>query len=181
VRSARLSRGPLAAVKAKIKELLTRVWISTLLWAARRIYKLNRLDALSPIPLRGITPEATQKLREPVRQYEPDVPGAITLEYEISPFHFAIVTEWEGAVHELSYESIYPDPDRDLKWMLETYDSGAGWSVMTEGYSFRANDGSCFLWCSAAPVLGVSTAEYLEAKAAARRAARTSAPLPSGG
>jgi hypothetical protein len=143
--------------------------IRWLLWRARVLDKLNRLDAIHPLSL-GASLEDAVALYGSEYESGPadDHPDATCYTFSISPFHEALITIWNGTVHQVAYCSSHPDPDRDLVWMLDTYGEGRQWDVMTRGYSYRRKDGARWLWCSAAPVIGVSSAEFMKATAEVR-------------
>ena len=162
-----------------------RLKVQFALWYSRVFYKLNRLDAINHLALGATLADAIALYGPPMEEGpSEDNPEATTYEFSVSPYHDATVTVWNGIVHRVAYWSEYPDPRPDLAWMLDTYGAGLGWSVMTEGYSFRRNDDQCWLFCSAAPVIGVGTTLYNKAKAEVRRkrraeAAKESARTPS--
>jgi len=144
-----------------------------LLWRARVVHKLNRLDAIRPLML-GASLDNVVALYGAAAESGPDEdePSATTYGFLISPFHEAIVTVWKGAVHQVTYWSTHPDPARDLAWMMSTYGEGLGWDVVTEGYSYRRKDAVRLLWCSAAPAIGVGSLEFREVAMDARRRKR---------
>lgn len=153
--------------------LFANLKVRWLLWRARVIDKLNRLDAIDHVPV-GVTLEDVVALYGQPEEANPcdDNPEATSYEFTVSPFHEASVTVWNAVVHQIVYWSSHADPRNDLAWMLETYGDGVGWSVMTEGYSYRRKDGNYFLWCSAMPVIGVASAAFTQAKAEVRRQRR---------
>ena len=158
-----------------------RLRVQFAVWHARVFYKLNRLDVIRPLSLGATVEEAIELYGQPLEEGpSEDNPEATSYEFSLSPYHNAAVTAWNGVVHEIAYWSSHPDPRRDLLWMLETHGAGVGWNVMTEGYSYRRNDGQCWLWCSAAPIIGVGTTLYNEAKAEVRMKTRSKASRDTG-
>ena len=146
--------------------MLRTLRVRWLLWKARAIDKLNRLDAITPLSI-GATQGDAEALYGNPYESEPvkGRPEAICHTFWISPFHQALVTIWNGRIHQVAYLSSHPDPGPDLAWMLSTHSDGLEWTVMTPGYSYRRSDGARWLWCSAASVIGVSSGEFMAASA----------------
>ena len=138
------------------------------LWIARHILKLNRLSSIDLVDLGAPIEEPIELYGDPIES-EPDkyLPGAMTHTFLASPFHEAVVVEWNKKVCMIAYWSAYADPNRDLEWMLKSYGEGIGWDVLEPGYVCVRKDGQVWLRCSVAPAISVETREYLDAKGAA--------------
>ena len=149
-------------------------------WVLRHIYGLHRLEAISLIDLEAPIEQAFALYGTPTetRPHE-TVPNAIT--YVIAErllFHEAVVSAWEGRVHEVTFSSAYADPARDLLRMIQHYGKGLKWSVVDEGYSYQREDAYCWLWYSAIPAIGVSTCHFRNLRAQAAQSRLPHPPTP---
>ncbi|MEM6275193.1 MAG: hypothetical protein AAF735_08140 [Myxococcota bacterium] len=82
--------------------------------------------------------------------------------FQLGENHEVLLAEWNGEVHPVTYWSAVPNPELDLVCVANRYSDGHKWDVLTEGYLYKRSDGSMRMWCSAAPAIGVGTAEYLD-------------------
>jgi hypothetical protein len=145
-----------------------RILAVVLLWFARVFLKLNRLENIDLIDLGAPMEDVISAYGDPIKsERDEKVPDAIVHTFSASPFHEAVVVQWNGSVSWITYWSAYPNPDRDLKCMLKHYGKDLGWDVREPGYLCVRKDGKVWLRGSVAPALSVETIEYLKAKQAA--------------
>jgi hypothetical protein len=145
-----------------------RVIVVVVLWIGRHFLKWNRLEKIDLVDLEAPIEDAVSLYGDPIKS-EPDerVAGAIVHTFSAPPFHEVVVVEFNRRVHLITYWSVYPDPNRDLKCMLTEYGKGIGWNELEPGYLCVRKDEKVWLRCSVAPALCVETVEYLNAKRAA--------------
>jgi hypothetical protein len=141
-------------------------YIRFLLWYYRVILKANRLDALDMVelgcPLAKVISlyEAPPKASEPLEEF----PEATRHEFHAGPYHLLGVVEWRERIVSVTYESLFPEPNRDLRCALVAYGEGIGWREIERGYLCIRKDEEVRLWCSAFPVITVENEEFFRAK-----------------
>lgn len=134
-------------------------------WLARTFFGMHRLESLEPVKLGAPIDDALRLYGAPLEQQPSDkIPGALSYTFSVELFHETVMTAIDGRVVHITYWSEYPDPARDLRWMLDTYGEGVEWNLVEAGYWYWRKDGRVRLWCSAAPGIGVGTREYFEAQ-----------------
>ncbi len=124
---------------------------------------MDRLKALELVPLRSPIAKAIELYGEP-DNVEPDesIASATAYTFEVSPFHAVQVIEWKGIAHFITYESAYNHPKADLKTLGDFYGDELEWETRAEGYSYVRSDGDRLIFCSAMPILTVSSPEYMD-------------------
>jgi len=137
------------------------------LWFGRHFLKWNRLEHIDRIQLGVTIQDVAAAYGASIESNEDDeFTEAIVHTFSVGPFHEGVICEWKGQIHSITYWSKYSAPAPDLECMLDTYGQGIGWNVIEAGYWYFRKDNKIRLWCSAAPAIGVATAEFLEAKGA---------------
>lgn len=117
------------------------------------------------VGLRAPISEAIALYGEPLEsKARDDFPDATEYLFRASQYHEAVIYEWKGRIHSITYWSSHPDPVRDLRCMFERFGEGRQWQALTEGYLYMRDDARVRLWCSAAPGIGVATDQYLDAE-----------------
>ena len=144
---------------------ILRIAAPCILWFGRHFLKWNRLENIDLIDLDLPISEVIAAYGDPIHS-EPDeeFPEAISHTFLAGPFHEAVVVQWNGKVCLVTYWSAHPDPNRDVKCMLQKYGQGIGWEEVEKGFLCVRKDGKVRLWCSVAPAIGVATTEYFDAK-----------------
>ena len=138
--------------------------LGTVLWIGTHIFKLNRLAAIEMVPLESPIQDALELYGEPdeVSVHDRHQDARLYI-FSVGVFHQAIVTEWNGLVHAVSYWSDRSAPYHDLKCIMKRYGKEMEWRVLSEGYTYIREDERCLLNCSAAPTIGVVTREFNQA------------------
>jgi hypothetical protein len=141
-----------------------------ILWFGRRFLSWDRLDKVELIELDSPFDDVVSLYGNPIES-EPDqwLPGATLHTMRAGPFHDVMIVEWKNRVCFVAYWPVYPDPNRDLKCMLEKYGENIGWREHEPGYVCIRNDEKVWLRCSVVSSPSVETSEYLEAKLAVAR------------
>jgi hypothetical protein len=132
----------------------------------QHVLMLNRLEKLAMLDLETPISRAFQLYGDPV-EIGPDDECSAAKQYTFfaGDFHDAVVCEWNGKIHSITYWSREPHPNRDLDWMFQYYGEGHDWRAWGEpGYLYIRDDRMRWLWCSAAPAIGVATNSYTDAK-----------------
>lgn len=139
-----------------------------ILWFGRRFLGWGRLESIDLVNLGAALADVVALYDEPVES-EPDenLSDAIVHTFNASPFHQAVIVEWNSKVCWITYWTPFGDPNRDLRCMLKKYGEGVGWNELEPGYVCVRNDGKVWLRCSVAPAISVERTEYLDAKRAA--------------
>jgi|GEM_PF-3262014 len=96
------------------------------------------------------------------------VPDATWYVFAAGPHHEAKFVEWRGQIHVAAYRSEEPLPGPDLARVMTRYADGQKWIALTEGYLYQREDRTRRLWCSAMPMIGVGTSEFLDVEGRAR-------------
>ena len=135
------------------------------LWFGRKFLGWGRLDSIELVELGASFENVIALYGDPVEsERDKYLPDATLHTFNVSPFHEAVIVEWNKKVCWITYWSAYGNPNRDLKCMLDKYGQGVGWNELEAGYVCIRKDGQVWLRCSAAPAISVETAEYLDAK-----------------
>jgi hypothetical protein len=141
--------------------------------------ELMMLERVAMLDLEAPISRAFQLYGDPVETGQAEeLPTAKQFTFFAGDYHDAVVCEWNGNIHSITYWSREPDPDRDLAWMFQYYGQGHDWRAWGEpGYLYIRDDQMRWLWCSAAPAIGVATKSYVDAKNAwkSENGSRTSA------
>lgn len=148
-----------------MKDVLLAQLGRAILWFGRVFAGYNRLEKLDMVKLRA-------PIQEAVELYGPALESKMFDEFseatehvfDAGPYHEAVIYEWNGLIHSITYWSTHADPNRDLCCMFERFGEGHKWRPLSEGYLYVRDDSQVRLWCSAAPGIGVATVEYLDAK-----------------
>lgn len=140
----------------------------------RHILHRNRLQKVRMVDIGAPISVALSLYGEPVeRCVNKDFPEACQFTFSAGVFHDVVLSEWRQRIQSIAYWSKYPDPSRDLTWMFHYYGEGHKWRAWGEpGYSYKREDGLRWLWCSAAPVIGIATSEYMDAEREYKRRVR---------
>ena len=153
-----------------MRDRILTILLRPLLWMSRIVFKVNRLDAIDPVCLGAELSAAIELYGDPIEKGEHEkLPEATTYTFEAGIFHEAVITVWQDRIHQITYWSSYPAPEKDLRFMFEKYAEGNTWRVMTEGYSYQRSDDKVHLWCSAVPAIGVGTIVFMNALREFRR------------
>ena len=117
--------------QSSFRERLLTWSLETVLWMGTHIFKLNRLAAIEMVPLESTIQDALELYGEPdevsVHDRHPDARLYI---FSVGVFHQAIVTEWRGLVHAVSYWSDRSAPYHDLKCIMRRYGEEKKWKVL---------------------------------------------------
>lgn len=150
-----------------------RAFAPVILWFGRSFLGWNRLDHITRVDLGCTISEVVEFYDDPIKSGpDEDFPEAKQYTFQVGAFHEAVISEWNGKVCSITYWSSHAAPTPDLRCMFETYGQGVGWNEIGAGYWYYRKDEKVRLWCSAIPAIGVATAEFLEAKADAKKQAR---------
>ncbi len=157
-----------SSVMSGLFTFLRRRLLLSLLWFGRQFLGWGRLDHIDLVDLGASIAEVVALYEEPIKaESDQYLPEAKSLTFVAGPFHRAIVVEWNQKVCCITYWSVYGDPNRDLKCMLNKYGEGMGWNELEPGYVCVRRDGQVWLRCSVLPAISVETADYLDAKRSA--------------
>jgi hypothetical protein len=164
-------------MEALMRRLLA-LFARCVIWFMRIFLKVDRLKAIELIQLRDDIGTALAEYGEPnEKRVSEECPDATVYEFELFPFHRILLTVWNGSVHSASYESAYHHPKEDLKTMLDFYGEGVDWRVLSAGYSYLRCDRDRMVFCSAMPLLGCATKEFLDAERAYKESKKGQANL----
>ena len=153
-----------------MKDLLIRILDYGHRWYGRSFQGAHRLEKIRMVSLRAPIIEAIALYGEPVeKRRSEEFPEVTEYIFNVGPHHDAVIYEWEGAMHVVTYWSEQADPGRDLRQMMTHFGEGQTWEDLTEGYLYLRKDSEVQLWCSATPAIGVGTREYQEAETAYRQ------------
>jgi hypothetical protein len=127
-----------------------------------RLVGPSLLGDIVQIPLRCGLEEALAAYGEP---YEHSVDGGLPdcecYSFEVRNFHLVELWVWKSAVHQILYTSPRGESSLDLQTVFDAYGSGKEWVTWEKGYLYASADNSVRVWCSAMPVIGVATSEFV--------------------
>lgn len=134
-------------------------------WLTRFVLRRHRLSAIPLVQLGSTISEIPSEYGSATRvEVDEDFDQATVHTYDVGDYHEAVLTEWQGRIHQAAYFSQYPEPGPDLNHMMEFYGEGHRWTPLEHGYLYRRNDDDRTLWCSAAPAIGLATTAFRNAK-----------------
>ena len=142
--------------------------IFLLLWFITRLREVSRneieygMRSIPKVNLKAPISEAYKLYGEP-NGTEVDDRNAEATNYTftVSEHHEAVISEWKGEMHSITYWSSMSLPGPDLEAIKEHFSEGHGWNLLEKGYWYQRKDGTVRLWCSAAPAIGVGTLEFM--------------------
>jgi len=127
-----------------------------------RLIGPNLLGDIDQIPLLSSLDAAVAAYGEPYEQTEDEkLPNTTRYSFDVQDRHLVEIWIWNSVVHQVLYTSPRGDDSLDLQTVFDAYGSGGEWVAMTEGYRYRSGDDSVRVWCSAMPVIGVGTKEFV--------------------
>jgi len=145
-------------------------FLPVILWFGRHFLRWNRLSHIELIRLETPIEDVYESYGEPIESKQDDgFPEATMHTFSVDPFHEAVIVEWKGKAHSITYWSEHSSPTPDLECMLKTYRNKSGWKEAERGYWYFSNDLNIKLWYSAAPAIGVATSDYLSTAGEARQ------------
>ena len=127
-----------------------------------RLVGPSLLGDIVQIPLRCSLEEARAAYGEPYEHSVDDgLPDCECYSFEVRNFHLVELWVWKSAVHQILYTSPRGESSLDLQTVFDAYGSGKEWVTWEEGYLYASADNSVRVWCSAMPVIGVGTTEFV--------------------
>ncbi|EDY21476.1 hypothetical protein CfE428DRAFT_0721 [Chthoniobacter flavus Ellin428] len=130
------------------------------------IFGRHRLEQVRMPPLGSTIDQVIRLYGEPIKtapfEEAPDITEYV---FSASPYHEAVIYEWEDKVQSITYWSAKGEPTRDLNCMLDRYREDSEWQVLQPGYLYQRADGKFRLWCSAISAIGIAYVDYLSAQA----------------
>lgn len=128
-----------------------------------RLIGPHLLGDIPQIPLPCKLDEAFEAYGEPYEQAKEDeLPDTQTYAFEVHDLHLVQIWVWKSEVHQILYTSPRGDSAMDLQTVFDAYGGGQEWTTWTEGYRYANADDSLRVWCSAMPVIGVGTKEFVQ-------------------
>ncbi|QDV59049.1 hypothetical protein [Rosistilla oblonga] len=138
-----------------------------------RLIGPHLLGDIPQIPLPCKLDDALKAYGEPYEQSEGDVlPDTQNYTFEVHDLHLVQIWVWKSEVHQILYTSPRGDGATDLQTVFDAYGDGKEWTTWTEGYLYASADDSLRVWCSALPMIGVGTKEFVHFRDAHKSAAK---------
>ena len=117
---------------------------------------------IQQVPLGCGLDDALSAYGEPYEQWsDDDLPDTQTYSFEVQDLHLVQIWVWKSAVHQILFTSPRGDSSQDLQTVFDAYGGGEEWTTWTKGYRYASSDDSVRVWCSAMPVIGVGTKEFV--------------------
>ncbi len=127
-----------------------------------RLIGPHLLCDIQQVPLGCGLDDALSAYGEPYEQWsDDDLPDTQTYSFEVQDLHLVQIWVWKSAVHQILFTSPRGDSSQDLQTVFDAYGGGEEWTTWTKGYRYASSDDSVRVWCSAMPVIGVGTKEFV--------------------
>ena len=146
----------------RIKSLFNRVMEFFVDAVRLRLIGPSLLGDIDQIPLRSSIEVAIASYGNPYEQsVDNDLTNCECYSFEVRNFHLVELWVWKSTVHQILYTSPRGEASLDLQTVLDAYGKGQEWITLQKGYKYASGDESVRVWCSAMPVIGVATTEFV--------------------